>query len=69
MYPNFIKMWKELKMQIVSFPEDNWIGGDKLEAILCKAILSISGKNLVHLHIPPRTKILIDTSLFLELHL
>ena len=56
-------------MQIVSFPEDNWIGGDKLEAILCKAILSISGKNLVHLHIPPRTKILIDTSLFLELHL
>lgn len=55
-------------MPIISFPEDVWIGGDRLEGILYNARLSIQGRNSVYFEIPPGTKILIDAAvLFLSL--
>lgn len=55
-------------MSIVCFPEEVWIGGDKLENILCNAQAVIMGKKAVHFEILPRTKILIDAAvIFLSL--
>jgi signal transduction histidine kinase len=49
-------------MPRISFPEDVWIGGDKLEGILWKAKEAIQGKESVCFEILPKTKILIDAA-------
>lgn len=55
-------------MSIICFPEDVWIGGDKLENILSNAHLAIIGKKSAHFEILPGTKILIDAAvIFLSL--
>lgn len=55
-------------MSIICFPEDMWIGGDKLENILSDGQSAILGKKSVHFEILPRTKILIDAAvIFLSL--
>lgn len=55
-------------MPKISFPEDVWIGGDKLEGILWKAKEAIQGKESVCFEILPGSKILIDAAvIFLSL--
>ncbi len=55
-------------MPRISFPEDVWIGGDKLEGILWKAKEAIQGKESVCFEILPGSKILIDAAvIFLSL--
>ena len=55
-------------MPNVSFPQNVWIGGDRLEAILCEARDSIQGVKTVCFEIPPGTKMLIDAAvIFLSL--
>lgn len=52
----------------VRFPEDVWIGGDRLEEILFKGRDSIQGQKEVNFLIPPGAKILIDAAvIFLSL--
>lgn len=55
-------------ISIISFPEDVWIGGDKLEGILWKAKEAIQEKKSVCFKILPKSKLLIDAVvLFLSL--
>lgn len=55
-------------MVVVRFPEDVWVGGDKLEALLIEARSLIESSNGVRFIILPDTKILIDAAVvFLSL--
>lgn len=55
-------------MPVVSFPEDTWIGGDKLEDILCDAKAQILNGASVRFVIPAGAKVLIDAAvIFLSL--
>jgi len=55
-------------MPKISFPEDIWIGGDKLEDILCDAKAQILNSTSVRFLIPTGAKVLIDAAvIFLSL--
>jgi len=55
-------------MHKISFPENVWIGGDKLEGILYGSKDTIYGSGSIYFEILPESKILIDAAvIFLSL--